>query len=119
MVQGRITGFSKARLTILFFESQNAIDELSTKMPAFKVFYDSWSTQSSGMAQINTWNALSVLGYGCNLQHTGSMTISKLQEKFQIDKDWKPFAELVVGSKLGDANEKTFIDDSQRFKVMA
>lgn len=113
----RMVQFRDAYGTALFYEDQNALSEMQKKVAIYADRFPEWSIQSSGMAQINTWSALSLAGYGANLQHYGNLTQKPLSESFDIPSNWKLYSELVFGSPEKEAGEKSYIDDSERFKV--
>ncbi|PWN33318.1 nitroreductase family protein [Meira miltonrushii] len=113
----RMTQFRDAYGTALFYEDQDAIKEMQKKVAIYADRFPEWSIQSSGMAQINTWSALSLAGYGANLQHYGNLTQKPLAEAFGIPANWQLYSELVFGSPENEAGEKTYMDDADRFKV--
>lgn len=113
----RLQGFAAARLTILFYEAETVVQEFQKKYSVYADRFPQWSEHSSGMAQINVWTALANEGLGCNLQHYGNLTEGKIASKWGLPKDWRLKAELVVGEKAGEAGEKSFMDDAERFKV--
>ena len=53
---------------------------------------------------------------GASLQHYNPVIDDEVEETFDIPKNWKLRAELVFGSIEAPAGEKTFLDDSMRFK---
>lgn len=113
----RLSGFAAARLTILFYESDKTVQEFQQKYAVYADRFPQWSEHASGMAQINVWTALANEGFGCNLQHYGNLTEDKIASKWGLPEDWKLKAELVVGEKAGEAGEKSFMDDAERFRV--
>lgn len=115
--QGRVAGFKAAYGTVLFFEDQKIIENFQENIPAYASMFPTWSTHSTGMAQVYTWNILLAAGYGANLQHYGGVTQASLQQKYSLPETWKLHAELVFGSPNGPAGEKTYIPDEERFKT--
>lgn len=113
----RMIQFRDAYGTALFYEDQGAVKAMQEKVAIYADRFPEWSTQSSGMAQINTWSALSLAGYGANLQHYGNLTQKPLAEAFGIPTNWQLYSELVFGSPEKEAGEKTYIDDDERFRV--
>jgi uncharacterized protein len=113
----RMIQFRDAYGTVLFYEDQGAIKKMQEKVAIYADRFPQWSLQSSGMAQVNTWSALSLAGYGANLQHYGNLTQKPLTEAFDIPTNWHLYSELVFGSPENEAKEKTYIEDSERFRI--
>lgn len=61
--------FTQAYGTALFFEDGQTIKQLQKDHAVIANFFPQWSTHASGMAQVHTWTALELAGYGANLQH--------------------------------------------------
>lgn len=118
----RLPLFAAGKGTVLFFEDQNVIKGMQERNQAFAPVLPSFSEQSSGMAQVNTWTALETEQLGANLQHIGAISgdsyVEGLSKLLGIPTSWKPYSELVFGSVEKPAGEKTFIDDAERFRVI-
>lgn len=119
----RLPLFAAGKGTVLFFEDQAVIKGMQERNPAFAPAFPSFSSQSSGMAQINTWTALATEKLGANLQHIGAISgdsyVANLSKALGFPDTWKPYAELVFGSiEAPAAGEKSFIDDAERFRVI-
>lgn len=115
--ESRLHGFVGGRFTIIFFESHSTIASYQANVPAYADRFPEWSTHGSGMAQVNTWNALAQAGYGVNLQHYTNLTQEAVKKQYGLPSDWVAHAEMVVGSPEGQPKEKTFIPDEDRFVV--
>jgi len=116
--KGRIDGFKAAYGTVLFYEDQDTVAGMQEKYAAYKDLFPLWSSHSSGMAQIHTWTALELAGYGASLQHYGNLTQEPLSELHSIPKTWKLQSELVFGSVKAPAGEKTYMSNDERFKII-
>lgn len=133
--------FAQAYGTALFFEDENAIKKLQQEHAVVAKSFPHWSAHASGMAQLNTWTALEVAGYGANLQHVSDSNTTNtsynaheltyspflkqniqagpatIVEKYGVPTDWTLQAELVFGNPTATPSEKTYMDDTDRFKV--
>lgn len=113
----RMEMFRKAYGTALFFEDQKTVRAMQEKVASYADRFSQWSFHSTGMAQINTWTALELAGFGANLQHYNNLTQEFVVEAFDLPTDWLLHAELVFGSPESPAGDKTYIDDADRFVV--
>ena len=87
---------------------------------AFAAYADKfpgWATQSNGMTQFAVWTALELEGLGANLQHYSPLVDAKVAETWGLPNDWELNAQLVFGTPVGEAGDKTFMDIKERFKV--
>lgn len=118
----RLPLFAAGQGTLLFFEDQATIATMQERNAAFAPVFPAFSAQSSGMAQVNTWTALTQAGYGANLQHLGSVSgedyTAKLSAALGFPPSWKPISEMVFGSVEKPAGDKTYMQDTERFKVV-
>ncbi|KAK0540859.1 type II nitroreductase [Tilletia horrida] len=112
---GRLGGFEKAAGTVLFFEAQGAVEGLKQRTPQYADQFDQLSDHASGMAQIHLWTALSLEGYGANLQHYVEATEPVLA-KYHLPSDWKLHAQLVFGVPSGELKVKDFLPDEERVR---
>lgn len=118
----RLPRFAAGAGTVLFFEDQRVIADMQEKNAAFAPAFPGFSAQASGMAQVNTWTALTAAGYGANLQHIGAISgpayVTAISTEFGIPSTWAPVSELVFGSIEAPAADKSYIDNSERFRVV-
>ncbi|KAK0544942.1 type II nitroreductase [Tilletia horrida] len=95
------------------------LERIMPKLPMFGVatgtvlFFES---EAVGIAQSNTWTALSAEGYGCNLQHLNEVGPSFIK-KHGLPEDYKLIAQLVFGVPNEMPGEKSFLPDEQKVKV--
>lgn len=115
--KGRVDGFKAGYGTVLFYEDEDVIKGMQEKFAAYADHFPGWSGHSSGMAQIHTWTALELAGYGASLQHYGNLTSGELATKYSIPSTWKLQSELVFGSAKAPAGDKTYMSNEDRFKV--
>jgi uncharacterized protein len=113
----KMSGFAAGAGTVLFFEDQDVVRQLQGKYPLYADHFPSFSEHSSGMAQFAVWSALANAGIGASLQHYHPLIDAEVAKTWKLDPDWKLRAQMPFGSNEGPLPEKTFIDDSVRFRV--
>lgn len=112
----KINSFAAGYGTVLFFEDQDAVKSLQEQFPLYAEHFPAWSEHSTGIAQFAVWSSLAEQHIGASLQHYNPVIDDEVAATFDIPKNWKLRAELVFGSIEASAGEKTFLDDSIRFK---
>ncbi|OTG77004.1 nitroreductase family protein [Acinetobacter sp. ANC 4169] len=112
----KINSFAAGYGTVLFFEDQDAVKSLQEQFPLYAEHFPAWSEHSTGIAQFAVWSSLAEQHIGASLQHYNPVIDDEVAVTFGIPKHWKLRAELVFGSIEAPAGEKTFLDDSIRFK---
>ncbi|KAI3318677.1 nitroreductase [Xylariaceae sp. AK1471] len=114
----RIKMFRGAYGTILFYESQNALDKIGDKVPLVKAKMPQWSEHSTGMLQYAVWTQLCAEGLGVNLQHYNPMVDAAAAKEWDIPADWDLKAQMVFGKPAGPRlQEKQFEPVENRMKV--
>lgn len=113
----KIDSFSAGYATVLFYEDQAVIKGLQEQFPLYADNFPVWSEHSTGIAQFATWTALAEINVGASLQHYNPIVDEEVAQTFDIPADWKLRAQLVLGSIEAPAGEKTFMNDSERFKT--
>lgn len=113
----KMAAFAAGAGTVLFFEDQNTVRELQGKYPLYAEHFPSFSEHSSGMAQFAVWSALANVGIGASLQHYHPLIDAQVAQTWQLDPAWKLRAQMPFGSNEAPLPEKSFIDDSLRFRV--
>ena len=112
----KINSFAAGYGTVLFFEDQDAVKSLQEQFPLYAEHFPAWSEHSTGIAQFAVWSSLAEQHIGASLQHYNPVIDDEVAATFDIPENWKLRAELVFGSIEVPAGEKTFLDDSIRFK---
>lgn len=87
---------------------------------AFALYADRfppWAIQSDAMSQFTVWTALEAEGLGANLQHYNPLIDAKVAEEWKVPSDWVLNAQLVFGTPVGGAGDKTFKPIEDRLKV--
>lgn len=113
----KIDSFSAGYGTVLFYEDQDVIKDLQDQFPLYADNFPVWSEHSSAIAQFATWTALAEINIGASLQHYNPIVDEEVAQTFDIPANWKLRAQLVFGSIEAPAGEKSFMDDSKRFKT--
>ena len=112
----KIKSFEAGFGTALFFEDQDTVKSLQEQFALYAEHFPIWSEHSTGIAQFSVWNALAEQKIGASLQHYNPIVDAEVATTFDIPANWKLRAQLVFGSIEAPAGEKTFIEDSERFK---
>ncbi|ORF02580.1 nitroreductase family protein [Snodgrassella alvi] len=115
--EAKINSFAAGVGTILFYEDQQIITSLQQQYPNYAEQFPVWSEQGSGIAQFAVWSALANTGIGASLQHYNPLPDAAAAKEWQIPESWKLRAMMPFGSNEAPFPEKSFIDDTERFKV--
>ncbi|KAI0517874.1 nitroreductase [Xylaria bambusicola] len=114
----RVKMFRASYGTILFYESQEALDKVGSKVPMVKAMMPQWSEHATGMLQYAVWTMLCAEGLGVNLQHYSPMVDAPTAKQWNIPADWTLKAQMVFGKPTGGRlHEKTFEPVEDRLKV--
>ncbi|MDW6001349.1 nitroreductase family protein [Vibrio mangrovi] len=103
--------------TVLFFEDSDVVTKLEKEFPLYADNFRIWSEQSGGMAQLSVWTALATEKVGATLQHYNPVIDEAVASEWNIPASWILRAQMPFGSIEQEAQEKAFMDDSQRFIV--
>lgn len=115
--EAKIKSFAAGVGTILFYEDQQIITSLQQQYSNYAEQFPVWSEQGSGIAQFAVWSALANAGIGASLQHYNPLPDAAAAKEWQIPESWKLRAMMPFGSNEAPFPEKSFIDDTERFKV--
>ena len=113
---GKIASFKAGHATVLFYEDQDVVKSLQEQFALYADNFPVWSEHSTAIAQFAVWTALAEHNIGASLQHYNPIVDEEVASTFDIPANWKLRAQLVFGSIEAPAGEKTFIEDSERFK---
>ena len=113
----KMDSFAAGMGTVLFFEDMNVVEDLQNRFALYAENFPIWAEHSTAMAQFAVWTALHIEGLGASLQHYNPIVDEQVHGEWNIPQNWKLRAQLVFGSVAGEAKEKTYIDNSERFKV--
>ena len=115
--KAKLDGFAAAALTALFFEDISVVKGLQEQFPHYADHFPAWSEQSTGITSVNAWVALSDIGLGANLQHYNPIIDDSVAKVFDIPASWSLRGQLVVGTPQVIPTPKSFLDDTDRFRI--
>ena len=113
----KLNSFIAGTGTVLFYEDMDVIKGLQEQFALYADNFPVWAEHSTAMAQFATWTALHTEGLGASLQHYNPIVDAQVHAEWDIPKNWKLRAQLVFGSIEAAAKEKTYIENTERFKV--
>lgn len=117
--ENKLASFAAGAGTVLFFEDQDVVKGLQEQFTAYADNFPVWSEQASGIAQFAVWTALAEAGIGASLQHYNPVVDDAVASTWDIPESWTLRAQMPFGSNEAGFDEKTFMDDEQRFRVFA
>lgn len=112
----KINSFEAGFGTALFYEDQDTVKALQEQFALYADNFPVWSEHSTGIAQFAVWTALAEQNIGASLRHYNPIIDDEVAAAFDIPANWKLRAQLVFGSIEAPAGEKTFMENSERFK---
>ncbi|HAT54972.1 MAG TPA: nitroreductase [Lactobacillus sp.] len=104
--------------TILWFTDMSKVKELEDGFPLYADNFYDWSEQHIGNSQFAVWTALAENRLGASVQHYNPLIDAQIAETFEIPKDWRLRSEMPFGSIESTADDKDYMDDEDRFKVI-
>ncbi|RHZ65185.1 nitroreductase family protein [Aspergillus thermomutatus] len=93
------------------------IKPFSEKFATYKDHFQPWAEHSNAMHQYFLWTALESLGFGANLQHYNPLIDAPVAKQWDVPSDWRLIAQLVFGSREGEAGEKVQKPIEERVKI--
>lgn len=115
--QEKINSFRAGHGTLLFFEDEEVVRGLQENFALYADKFPVWSEQSSGIASVNVWTALAENKIGASLQHYNPLIDSDVAKEWDLPSTWKLRAQMPFGSIETPAEEKTYMDDEERFRI--
>lgn len=115
----KIDGFAAGAGTVLFYEDKAPVQALQEQFPLYADNFPVWSEHSTGIAQYAVWMTLAEAGIGASLQHYNPLPDAAVAAEWNIPDSWVLRAQMPFGSHAGEFGDKTFIDDSERFRVFS
>lgn len=117
MMSGVMVGAKDAMGTVLFFEDQDAVDE----MPAQGVRGEAYKQNNNANSQYGVWLALAEMDLGASLQHFNvgyEQGFDKgTKEMFNLPESYEMLAQMPFGSVEQAAGEKEHIDTNVQVQV--
>ncbi|KAF2266839.1 Nitroreductase [Lojkania enalia] len=111
----KIKGLEAAYGTAMWFDDEEAYNDLTPRFAALSKQYPEWEEHSSGMHQFIVWTALAAEGMGANLQHYQSSISPFVHQMYDVPVSWKLKAQLVFGKPTAPAGvekPKMHLDDA-------
>jgi len=117
-VKDKIASLRSGVGTVLFFEDQDAIDATKARYPAYSAQYDTWTKQSSAIAQYAIWLAFTDLPtpLGITLQHYNP-PLDEVQARWGVSMQWTMTGQMPFGGITGGPIEKELRPDGDLVKV--
>ena len=113
----KLDGFAAGAGTVLFFVDTGVTTGLQQQFPLYADNFPVWSEHATGIAQYAVWTALAEAGIGASLQHYNPLPDEAAAKAWNLPASWTLRAQMPFGANAGPIGEKTFIDDSTRFRV--
>jgi len=117
--EAKLASFAAGVGTVLFYEDQDVVKGLQENFALYADNFPIWSEHSTGIAQVATWTALAEAGIGASLQHYNPVVDDAARKEWDIPESWKLRAQMPFGSNEAPFAEKAFMDDAERFRVVA
>lgn len=117
--EAKLASFAAGVGTVLFYEDQSVVKGLQENFALYADNFPIWSEHSSGIAQVATWTALAEAGIGASLQHYNPVVDDAARKEWDIPESWKLRAQMPFGSNEAPFADKTYMDDAERFRVVA
>lgn len=113
----KISKFSKAYATILFYIDKNTVQSLKDKFPLYAANFDNWSYQANAILQFMIWTSLADNAIGANLQHYNPIIDEKVKATFNISSDWELVAQMPFGGIVSTPTPHIVEDIKKSFVI--
>jgi len=115
----KINSFAAGAGTVLFFVDTQVIKQQQEQYPLYADNFPLWGEHANGMAQFAVWTALADVNIGASLQHYNPLVDEAVRQQWGIPDNWELRAQMPFGSHEGSFDEKSYVDDDQRFRVFS
>jgi len=115
----KINSFAAGAGTVLFFVDTQVIKQQQEQYPLYADNFPLWGEHANAMAQFAVWTALADVNIGASLQHYNPLVDEAVRQQWGIPDNWELRAQMPFGSHEGDFDEKSYVDDGQRFRVFS
>lgn len=102
----------------MYYTDMDVVHRFENDFALYADNFADWAEQVQGNAQFAVWTSLAENGIGANLQHYNPLIDDEVKEAFGIPDSWKLRAQMDFGSIEAPADEKEFMSDEDRFKVL-
>lgn len=116
--QQKIASFRAGFGTILFLTETDTVHELEKQFPAYADNFADWAEQGIGGAQQAVWTALAEQQIGASLQHYNPLIDDAIHQAFDLPDSWQLRAEMPFGLIEASADNKDFLNDGEKFKLI-
>lgn len=116
--QQKIASFRAGFGTILFLTETDTVHELEKQFPAYADNFADWAEQGIGGAQQAVWTALAEQQIGASLQHYNPLIDDAIHQAFDLPDSWQLRAEMPFSSIEASADNKDFLNDGEKFKLI-
>lgn len=93
----KISKFSQAYGTILFYIDKNVVQSLQDRFPLYAENFSNWSYQASAILQFMIWTSLADNSIGANLQHYNPVIDNEVKVAFDVPDSWELVAQMPFG----------------------
>ncbi|PIO83426.1 nitroreductase [Loigolactobacillus backii] len=114
----KIASFKAAFGTVLFYKDTEVVTKLENSFELYADNFANWAEQTQGSAQMSVWTMLAENNIGASLQHYNPLIDDLVRDAFAIPTNWELRAEMPFGSIEAPANDKDYMDDEKRFKIL-
>ncbi|MFD0897238.1 nitroreductase family protein [Loigolactobacillus binensis] len=116
--QAKIASFKAGFGTILYFTDEAVVRNEEEQFALYADNFADWAEQAQGNVQLSVWTALAENELGASLQHYNPLVDELVQEAFAVPANWRLRAQMPFGSIEAPANEKEYMADEERFRVL-
>lgn len=114
----KMDSFAAGYGTILFFDDENVTNAAAADFPQYAKNFPVWAQQANGMLQYAVWTALSISGFGVNLQHYNPIIDNAERDEFGFPMRWKLIAQMPFGTPLEMPAPKQALNVDSRVIVL-
>lgn len=116
--KAKIATFKAGFGTVLLFTDHPTVKAHEDKFTLYADNFQDWSEQGLGGAQQSVWVALAENKLGASLQHYNPLIDDAFKEAFNVPEGWVLRAEMPFGSIEATREEKVYMDDEERVRVI-
>lgn len=113
----KISKFSHAYGTILFYIDKNVVQSLKDKFPLYAENFSNWSYQANAILQFMIWTTLADTSIGANLQHYNPVIDNDIKVAFDIPDNWELVAQMPFGGIVSTPKAHTVEDIKKSFII--
>ncbi len=115
--ESKLLGFKNSYGTVLFFEDQKVVEELSQKYSLYAANFPKWSLQTAAIHEFIVWTALEQEGMGASLQHYNELIQNQVIKEWNLPDSWLLNAQMPFGKPVALPGEKQHQSLDTRLKI--